>query len=85
MSIYKSIASAAKEGPDFVISTRTSAESIDGLDEASKRIKAHEQAWANVVGVALSQARYGAGASAAAFLPAMRPNARASVMFPPPG
>jgi len=47
----------AKEDPDFVISARTDAESVGGLDEALTRIKAYEEAGADVVGVALSWVR----------------------------
>ena len=47
----------AKEDPDFVISARTDAESVGGLDEALTRIKAYEDAGADVVGVALSWVR----------------------------
>jgi 2-methylisocitrate lyase-like PEP mutase family enzyme len=47
----------AREDPDFVISARTDAESVGGLDEALKRIKAYEEAGADIVAVALSWVR----------------------------
>ena len=47
----------AKADPDFVISARTDAESVHGLDDAVQRIKAYEKAGADVVGVALSWVR----------------------------
>ncbi len=47
----------AKEDPDFVISARTDAESVGGLDEALKRIKGYEEVGADIVGVALPWVR----------------------------
>ncbi len=47
----------AKEDPDFVISARTDAESVNGLDDALKRIKAYEEVGADMVGVALPWVR----------------------------
>lgn len=47
----------AKGDPDFVISARTDAESVYGLDEAIRRIKAYEEVGADIVAVALSWVR----------------------------
>ena len=47
----------AKEDPDFVIGARTDAESVHGLDEAIRRIKAYEEAGADIVSVALAWVR----------------------------
>ena len=47
----------AREDPDFVISARTDAESVGGIEEALKRIKAYEEAGADIVGVALPWVR----------------------------
>ncbi|HEY1372568.1 MAG TPA: isocitrate lyase/PEP mutase family protein [Candidatus Binatia bacterium] len=47
----------AKDDPDFVISARTDAESVNGLDDAIKRIKAYEEVGADMVGVALPWVR----------------------------
>lgn len=47
----------AKEDPEFHISARTDAESVNGLDDAIKRIKAYEEVGADMVGVALSWVR----------------------------
>jgi 2-methylisocitrate lyase-like PEP mutase family enzyme len=47
----------AREDPDFVISARTDAESVHGLDEALRRIRAYEKAGADIVAVALSWVR----------------------------
>jgi methylisocitrate lyase len=46
-----------KEDDDFVIGARTDAESVHGLDEAIKRVKAYEDAGADIVSVALSWVR----------------------------
>ncbi|HXG50009.1 MAG TPA: isocitrate lyase/PEP mutase family protein [candidate division Zixibacteria bacterium] len=43
----------ARQDPDFVISARTDAESVNGLDDALRRIKAYEAVAADMVGVAL--------------------------------
>ena len=47
----------AREDPDFVISARTDAESVNGLDDALKRIKAYEEVGVDMVGVAMSWVR----------------------------
>jgi len=47
----------AREDPDFVISARTDAESVNGLDDALERIRAYEEAGADVVGVAIPWVR----------------------------
>ena len=47
----------AKEDKDFLISARTDAESVNGLDDAIKRIKAYEEVGADMVGVAMSWVR----------------------------
>jgi 2,3-dimethylmalate lyase len=47
----------AKEDPDFVISARTDAESVNGLDDALNRIKAYEDVGIDMVGVAMSWVR----------------------------
>ena len=47
----------AKEDPDFVISARTDAESVNGLDDALKRIRAYEAVGIDMVGVAMSWVR----------------------------
>lgn len=47
----------AKEDPDFVISARTDAESVNGLDDALNRIKAYEEVGIDMVGVAMSWVR----------------------------
>ncbi len=47
----------AREDEDFVIGARTDAESVYGLDEAVKRVKAYEGAGADIVSVALSWVR----------------------------
>jgi 2-methylisocitrate lyase-like PEP mutase family enzyme len=47
----------AKEDPDFVISARTDAESVNGLDDALNRIKAYEEVGIEMVGVAMSWVR----------------------------
>lgn len=50
-------ATCAREDPDFVIGARTDAESMYGLDEAVKRVRAYEEAGADVLSVALSWVR----------------------------
>jgi 2-methylisocitrate lyase-like PEP mutase family enzyme len=47
----------AREDPDFVISARTDAESVNGLDDALNRIKAYEEVGVDMVGVAMSWVR----------------------------
>jgi methylisocitrate lyase len=47
----------AREDADFVISARTDADSVNGLDDALGRIKAYQEAGADMVGVALSWVR----------------------------
>jgi 2-methylisocitrate lyase-like PEP mutase family enzyme len=47
----------AREDQDFVISARTDAESVNGLDDALNRIKAYEEVGVDMVGVALSWVR----------------------------
>jgi 2-methylisocitrate lyase-like PEP mutase family enzyme len=47
----------AKQDPDFVISARTDAESVNGLDDALKRIKAYEEVGVDMVGVAIPWVR----------------------------
>jgi methylisocitrate lyase len=47
----------AKEDPDFVISARTDAESVNGLDDALNRIRAYEKVGIDMVGVAMSWVR----------------------------
>ncbi|HWO41059.1 MAG TPA: isocitrate lyase/PEP mutase family protein [Candidatus Eisenbacteria bacterium] len=47
----------AREDPDFVISARTDAESVNGLDDALERIRAYEQAGADMVAVAIPWVR----------------------------
>jgi methylisocitrate lyase len=47
----------ARQDPDFIISARTDAESVNGLDDAIKRIKAYEEVGVDMVGVALSWVR----------------------------
>jgi 2-methylisocitrate lyase-like PEP mutase family enzyme len=47
----------AKQDPDFIISARTDAESVNGLDDAVKRIKAYEEVGIDMVGVAMSWVR----------------------------
>jgi 2-methylisocitrate lyase-like PEP mutase family enzyme len=47
----------AKRDPDFVISARTDAESVNGLDDALKRIKAYEEVGVDMVGVAIPWVR----------------------------
>jgi 2,3-dimethylmalate lyase len=47
----------AKEDPAFLISARTDAESVNGLDDAISRIKSYEEVGADMVGVALSWVR----------------------------
>ena len=47
----------AKEDPDFVISARTDAESVNGLEDALHRIKAYEEVGVDMVGVAMSWVR----------------------------
>lgn len=47
----------AREDADFVISARTDAESVNGLDDALARIKAYEEVGADMVGVAMSWVR----------------------------
>jgi methylisocitrate lyase len=47
----------ARQDSDFVISARTDAESVNGLDDALKRIKAYEEVGADMVGVAMSWVR----------------------------
>ena len=47
----------AREDPDFVISARTDAESVNGLDDALNRIKAYEEVGADMVGVAIPWVR----------------------------
>jgi len=51
------VAVEAKEDKDFLISARTDAESVNGLDDAIKRIKAYEEVGADMVGVAMSWVR----------------------------
>ncbi|MEX0805906.1 MAG: isocitrate lyase/phosphoenolpyruvate mutase family protein [Candidatus Binatia bacterium] len=47
----------AKEDADFVISARTDAESVNGLEDALIRIKAYEEVGVDMVGVAMSWVR----------------------------
>jgi 2-methylisocitrate lyase-like PEP mutase family enzyme len=47
----------ARQDPDFVISARTDAESVNGLDDALKRIKAYEEVGVDMVGVAIPWVR----------------------------
>jgi 2,3-dimethylmalate lyase len=47
----------AKQDPDFVISARTDAESVNGLDDALNRIKAYEEVGIDMVGVAIPWVR----------------------------
>jgi 2-methylisocitrate lyase-like PEP mutase family enzyme len=47
----------ARQDTDFVISARTDAESVNGLDDALKRIKAYEQVGVDMVGVAIPWVR----------------------------
>lgn len=47
----------AREDDDFVLGARTDAESVYGLEEAIKRVKAYEEAGADIVSVALSWVR----------------------------
>ena len=47
----------ARDDPDFIISARTDAESVNGLDDALKRIKAYEAVGVDMVGVAMSWVR----------------------------
>lgn len=47
----------AREDRDFVISARTDAESVNGLDDALKRIKAYEEVGVDMVGVAIPWVR----------------------------
>ena len=47
----------AREDQDFVISARTDAESVNGLDDALKRIKAYEEVGVDMVGVAIPWVR----------------------------
>lgn len=47
----------AKEDPNFVISARTDAESVNGLEDALIRIKAYEEVGVDMVGVAMSWVR----------------------------
>jgi 2-methylisocitrate lyase-like PEP mutase family enzyme len=47
----------ARDDPDFIISARTDAESVNGLDDALERIKAYEEVGVDMVGVAMSWVR----------------------------
>jgi len=47
----------AKDDADFVISARTDAESVNGLEDALIRIKAYEEVGVDMVGVAMSWVR----------------------------
>jgi 2-methylisocitrate lyase-like PEP mutase family enzyme len=47
----------AKQDQDFVISARTDAESVNGLEDALRRIKAYQEVGADMVGVALPWVR----------------------------
>ena len=47
----------ARQDPDFILGARTDAESVHGLDEAIKRIRAYEKVGADIVSVALSWVR----------------------------
>jgi 2-methylisocitrate lyase-like PEP mutase family enzyme len=47
----------AKQDADFVISARTDAESVNGLDDALKRIKAYQEVGVDMVGVAIPWVR----------------------------
>lgn len=47
----------AREDDDFVLGARTDAESVYGLDKAIKRVRAYEEAGADIVSVALSWVR----------------------------
>jgi 2-methylisocitrate lyase-like PEP mutase family enzyme len=47
----------ARQDADFVISARTDAESVNGLDDALKRIKAYEEVGVDMVGVAIPWVR----------------------------
>jgi 2,3-dimethylmalate lyase len=47
----------AKQDRDFVISARTDAESVNGLEDALRRIKAYQEVGADMVGVAIPWVR----------------------------